>query len=649
MSCIGNGRGARPASFAGLIMVGLLACQVGFPTSAATRTQGAGAYHLVAAGETLYGIARSYGTAVEALMAANGLDNPHHIEAGQRLVIFARAHPRQPPRHGSRYTEWAPPPHRWRSQPPVLGPDFGRMLDVPIAPHKALRSALIALGTRMVEPPHAGPEFDSEVPAGYTFLGQFIDHDITLAVGGELDGADDQKPLQNLRTAALDLDSLYGEGPRLSPYLYDLPYLREGRAVYQDAHNERRDLPRVRDRGAALIGDPRNDENFVIAQLHAAFIAFHNRITDTLIIRHFARTHDDRCRHRCSPQALAVRFSRRDKTKLFEEARRHVIHYYHRLIIEDYLPRLIGPRRTEEILREGRAFYMQRARTKPHLEQPYIPIEFAAAAFRYGHSQVRKSYVVRRGRRVDLSGDLARRGMSVGARALLIDWRYFFDLEAVAPKGFNHARLLDPLIVQPLHRLPDFSDARDPRLASLPVRNLLRGAQLCLPSGQAAANIILAHHLGRKGRPVLPPGSDDLLGATLGDVPTPFFYYILQEAAKFGRPTGFGYGRGYRVFSHAGSRHVRPAAYQRHRRASTGHTLGPVGGTVVGEVLIGLLEHYRLTTGEGLAYRPAVRARLRPRQRQLSLSPTVSAEGSLGARFLMRDFLIGAGVAAPLR
>jgi len=344
-----------------------------------------------------------------------------------------------------------------------------------------------------------------------------------------------------------------------------------------------------------------------------------------------------------------VRFSRRDKTKLFEEARRHVIHYYHRLIIEDYLPRLIGPRRTEQILRGGRAFYKPRARTKPHLKQPYIPIEFAAAAFRYGHSQVRKSYVVRRGRRVDLSGDLARRGMSVDARALLIDWRYFFDLEAVAPKGFNHARLLDPLIVQPLHRLPDFSDARDPRLASLAVRNLLRGAQLDLPSGQAAAKIILAHHVGRKGSPVLPPGSDDLLGATLGDAPTPFFYYILQEAAEFGRPTGFGYGRGYRAFSHADPRHVRPTAYQSHRRARTGHTLGPVGGTVVGEVLIGLLEHYRMTTGEGLAYHPEVRARLRPRPGQLSLSPTVSAEGSPRARFLMRDFLIAAGVAAPLR
>lgn len=594
--------------------------------------------HRVELGETLHAIARRYGTSVEALMAANGISDPRRLRTGQRLVLpsFDDGPPVAGHGAGWRYWHESPPARGRRSEPPPLRPDFGRILPPRSAPSSAGEmEALKVLGARMVEPPGSGARFDSEVPAGYTLFGQFVDHDITLAVGGELNGDDTPKPLRNLRTAALDLDAVYGAGPALSPHLYDLPYLRAGHVIYRDKYSIRHALPRLEEGEVALIADVRNDENFIIAQLHAAFIAFHNRMVDLLIA------------HRLGDPRAARRLTQRQKREIFEEARKHVVHYYHRLILEDYLPRLIGPARTEAIFRKGRRLYFPDGFDDRNAVL-FMPISFAAAAFRYGHSQVRESYVIRHGREIDLASDLARRGTSKRAKDLLVDWRFFFDISKEPPRGFNLARLIDPLVVRPLHRLPEFASARDPRLASLPVRNLLRNAQFHLPSGQRAAALVLAERYRGHEPHILPPGSDRFLRATLGDGPTPLWYYILQEAALLGHATGFGYAHHVRLSHHSGQRGLQPAA-RGHRHAKYGHTLGPLGGVIVGEVLIGLLDHYRETTGDGLAFRPVIKAHPRPRRGHLTLSQVVSFEGEPGPRFLMRDFLIAAGVAGPVR
>lgn len=603
-------------------------------------------YHIVAPGDTLHSIAERYGTTVSALVEQNDIHDPGRLSVGQRLLYARSGNAHHAAGHGAGWLAPASRPRGPRASPRlVLEPDFGRIFPAgKTAPTERGMEALKALGARMVEPRGSGPRFDSEVPAGYTFLGQFIDHDITLAVGGDLNGEQSETRLRNLRTPELDLDSVYGAGPMLSPHLYDLPHLRAGRVIYRDRHAIRRALPRLPDAGVALIGDIRNDENFIIAQLHASFIAFHNQLVDMLIS------------HRFGYRPGEVKLTERQKRAVFEQARKHVIHYYHRLILEDYLPRLIGLARTEAIFRKGRRLYFPDGFANPDTLL-FMPISFAAAAFRYGHSQVRESYTIRPGQRIDLGSDLARRGMSDRPKDLLVDWRLFFDIAERPPRGFNRARLIDPLIVRPLHRLPGFADARDPRLASLPVRNLLRSAQFNLPSGQTASRRALAERYWRDNPQILPPGSDRFLRASLGHAPTPLWYYILQEAALFGHATGFGYAREVRLSHHSGHRGFRRAAQRRRQRhaedgaryARYGHTLGPLGGIIVGEVLIGLMDHYRATTGEGLAFRPVIRAHPHPRAGQLTLSRVVSFEGDPGPRFLMRDFLIAAGVAGPVR
>ena len=157
------------------------------------------------------------------------------------------------------------------------------------------RDALMALGTAMTAG-FDGPKdgFDDEenagIPAGYTYLGQFIDHDITFDPASSLQQQNDPDALVDFRTPRLDLDSLYGRGPDDQPYMYDGNKFRLGRPLFEnDQATKARDLPRFNDpndpNGArrALIGDKRNDENVIVSQLHAAMLQFHNKLVDDRI------------------------------------------------------------------------------------------------------------------------------------------------------------------------------------------------------------------------------------------------------------------------------------------------------------------------------------------------------------------------------
>ena len=61
------------------------------------------------------------------------------------------------------------------------------------------------------------------IPAGFTYFGQFVDHDITLDVSSSLDAATDANTINNMRSPSLDLDCVYGRGPGLDPFLYAFP------------------------------------------------------------------------------------------------------------------------------------------------------------------------------------------------------------------------------------------------------------------------------------------------------------------------------------------------------------------------------------------------------------------------------------------
>ncbi len=111
--------------------------------------------------------------------------------------------------------------------------------------------------------------------AGFTFIGQFIDHDITLDTTPLNLQLADPDATVNFRTARYDLDSVYGRGPVNDPALYDPAdpdklLLRANVNGVLDVHRD--------GNGRAIIGNPRNDENLIIVQLHKVVIQVHDKL-----------------------------------------------------------------------------------------------------------------------------------------------------------------------------------------------------------------------------------------------------------------------------------------------------------------------------------------------------------------------------------
>jgi hypothetical protein len=357
--------------------------------------------------------------------------------------------------------------------------------------------------------------------AGTTFVGQFVDHDITFDVGSTLGRPTAPESAVNGRTPALDLDSVYGGGPVASPQLYaadDRAKLRiESGGVFED-------LPRTSD-GTAIISDPRNDEHVIIAGLQCAFILFHNRAVD---------------------QARAA-----GAPDPFAQARQLTTWHYHWLVLHEFLPLVAGRSMVDDVLAKGRRFY------RP--DQAFMPVEFQGAAYRFGHSMVRPSY------RANLAGDggdpffgfifdpnatgpdpADLRG-GIRAPRRFIGWQTFFDFGDGQVKPNKR---IDTKISTPLFNLPLGAIASHDPPTALAQRTLLRQLTWSLPSGQRLAD--------EMGVPALEPGDLSELAAYPRrlDRSTPLWYYVLKEAEVM-----------------AGGLH-----------------LGPVGGRIVAEVIVGLLQ-----------------------------------------------------------
>jgi len=418
--------------------------------------------------------------------------------------------------------------------------------------------------------------------AGTTFMGQFMDHDMTFDQTSALGEETDPEASANTRSPSLDLDSVYLGGPRRAPHLYGFENSRIKFKVGFGGLFE--DLPRT-SAGTAIIGDPRNDENLMLAGLHAAFLLFHNRAVDHVK----AREH------------------RADDDEVFERARRLTRWHYQWMIVHEFLPLFIGQARTDRILRFGRRFYRPRV--------AFMPVEFQGAAYRFGHTMVRPSYRANRvGNPGTLPGAPAFFGMIFDpagqaqadpvdlrggrARRRFVGWETFFDFgllefngsgPAVKPNKLIDARISTPLFLLPVGTIAGFQPGQP---ISLPQRNLLRGVTWSLPSGQKIAREIGADPLDPFELPQFP--RDFNLNRS-----TPLWPYCLQE--------GF----------------VREG----------GRTLGPVGGTIVGEVIIGLLQ---LDSRSYLSADPGWRPTLPQR------------DGKVTGEFRMVDFLTFAGV-APTR
>ena len=418
-----------------------------------------------------------------------------------------------------------------QKEPGLFGQMFPSLAKKPLVVSDA---DLKKLADAMLDPTPNDPARDNlNIPSGFTYLGQFIDHDMTLDTSGIGERIDDPLTIENFRTPALDLDSIYGLGPGASPQLYARDPAKDfapsakfligvadaSRNVIQtdpQIPSFRNDLPRSPE-GFALIGDHRNDENLVVAQTHLALLKFHNKVVDKLIADGFGGGN------------------------LFAEARKLVTWHYQWIVLFDFVERLTEPGIVAKIMHDGRKFYRFKTR-------PYMPTEFSVAAYRLGHSMVRQEYSHNRAFRPNLpriapatlallfrftglSGDIHGNPAKPPEHLpsnWIIDWRRYIDLgtPATAPNfEFNHSRKLDPFIIEQLHNLPGGG-------GSLPFRNLKRGVMMKLPSGQDVANFMKPH----VKKPVLTDdeiasGPDGAVAKLLGlHKKTPLWYYILKEA-----------------------------------------------------------------------------------------------------------------------
>jgi len=433
--------------------------------------------------------------------------------------------------------------------------------------------------TREGEP---DPEEDSEITAAYTYLGQFVDHDLTFdptSTLREFLNPEQIAGLKDYRTPRLDLDNLYGRGPDDQPYLYDKDGIRmllgermSGNPFDPDA----RQIPRGPS-GRALIGDPRNDENRIVAQLHAIFLRFHNQVADYL----------------ARPEHMGE-----DVT--FDAVRKQVRWHYQLMLVKDFLPKIINGDTLGKVFPNA---YHPAAPRLPGLQNglTFMPVEFSVAAFRFGHSMVRPLYrlnttVERRpiflrdrddGDPVDDAADLG--GFRPIPSDWAIDWQFFIDLKPGTEPGDigpmydpikrkpQGAYKIDTSLVSPLRFLPK-RIATDPSILAL--RNLKRGRAFGLASGQAVAEVLgeqpiddedlmIGKAIDEKDIKDKKDGQRPIVDIAKGFAGrAPLWAYILSEA---------------QVTSWRNAR----------RRASKSDIpikLGPVGGTIVAEVFAAVLK-----------------------------------------------------------
>ncbi|MBV6625783.1 MAG: peroxidase [Rivularia sp. (in: Bacteria)] len=419
---------------------------------------------------------------------------------------------------------------------------FGRMFPRLRAFTPSIGS-LTELGEAMNDVDSDSVEGDNKhVPAGYTYLGQFIDHDITFDTTALQEVLVDPLAVRNFRTPRLDLDSVYGGGPKTQRYLYQV---REndlfliGKTNSQPGGGDAsiptelpNDLPRASSK-LAIIGDPRNDENLIVAQTHLAFLKFHNKVVKGI------------------KDGSIQPLSSTDKS-VFEQARELVIWHYQWIVLNDFLTRIIDVSQLEIALHKGRKFFRFR-------EEPFIPVEFSVAAYRLGHSMIRANYDFNRvftprpGGVTPASLQLlfqftAESGNSVPIPSdWIIDWRRFFEIDDNVPVNFS--RKLDPFLVEPLKMIPNIPEPR-----SLAVRNLLRSRSLGLPSGQSVARFMRFKPLSKAE---ICTGTDGLVAEKHNfHIESPLWYYILKEA----------------------------------QIQQQGNRLGQVGSRILAEVFVGLLK-----------------------------------------------------------
>jgi hypothetical protein len=433
----------------------------------------------------------------------------------------------------------------------------------------------------------AGSSLDGVIPSGFTYLGQFIDHDLTFDRTNVMFDTD-VSPAQMLqgRSPTVDLDSLYGAGPNdpgSVKFYSDGVHLKTGDSMASGgaAAFPGHDLPRAGTGTAvakrvAVIPDPRNDENLAVAQTHAMFIRFHNRVVDTLT---------------ATPAPLE-----------FTRAREKVTRHHQWMIRHDFLPRICDSSILDDVFTNGRKVF--EVGVDP-TSMPTMPVEFSIAAYRLGHSMVRSAYNWNKDfdnhtgtleylfQFTALSGDLG--GSPRLISIWVADFRRLYDFseagraDLVVPANkFNHAHRIDTRLAPPLATLPDGALPAPPTNAeqtNLAYRNLTRAFMVKLATGQQMVALLKS-----KGVSVTALTEaqirDGTSGADLGAlsktqrarvlVDTPLWFYILREAEyNGGKLTGVG----GRIVAETFHRAIEGSRFSILRAPNFKPTLGPDDAT----------------------------------------------------------------------
>jgi hypothetical protein len=365
--------------------------------------------------------------------------------------------------------------------------------------------------------------------AGTTFMGQFMDHDMTFDTSSTLGTPTEPTTTRNARTPIFDLDAVYGGGPVASPQLYQPDRIHLSIGTTPDGDHE--DLLRQPD-NTAVTGDPRNDENMMIAGLHCAFILAHNNAVSFLKDQHVPTRQQ------------------------FAGARQLLTWHYHWMIVHEFLPLFVGQDMVNTILAQGRRYFT------PPVGAAFMPVEFQGACYRFGHSMVRPSYRANFtgnggapffGMIFDPAAEAANPSdpadLTGGARAnrRYIGWPTFFDF---GDGNVKPNKRIDRHISTPLFNLPLGAIASHDQPTALPQRNLLRQVTWSMPSGQAIAQLMGVDPLSPSDLRELSPYGLQLQKST------PLWYYALAEAEV----------------------------------VQQGLRLGPVAGRIVAEVILGLLQ-----------------------------------------------------------
>jgi hypothetical protein len=384
----------------------------------------------------------------------------------------------------------------------------------------------------------------SSIPAGFTYFGQFVDHDVTFDVSSTLDAETDANTINNMRSPALDLDNVYGRGPGLDPFLYVFPSSGPSTAIkFQLGTNTsvgpggpsstgtpagmvtqtNFDVPRISGTNTAVIGDPRNDENLIIVQFQHAMLCFHNAVVDLLLAAAFAGD-------------------------IFAEAKRIVTHHYQWAVVHDFLGRICGSATVNNAMASVSAAVGSSFR---------MPVEFAVAAYRFGHSMIRDRYWVNHNFINATLGQVFEFNRNPRLPVFsnwVVDFNAFFDTGGSVPVH-NKARRIDSFLANGLETLPGFAGM----MAILATRNLRRGLALGLPSGQGMAKAFgIPPMTAAQLTSGLPATEVAVLNSSGGLLlaRTPLWYYVLREAAVLGG----------------------------------GNQLGPVGGRIVAETFVRMLK-----------------------------------------------------------